>query len=46
MEKDLDRGQKKEEMDPIMMDEDQIKEKMDRAGTTRRAKDPTSIISI
>jgi hypothetical protein len=32
MEKDLDRGQKKEEMDPIMMDEDQIKEIMDRVG--------------
>jgi hypothetical protein len=36
MEKDLDRGQKKEAMDPIMMDEDQIKEIMDRAGTTQQ----------
>jgi hypothetical protein len=34
MEKDLDRGQKKETMEPIMMDEDQIKEIMERAGTT------------
>jgi hypothetical protein len=34
MEKDLDRGQKKEAMDPIMMDEDQIKEIMDREENT------------
>jgi hypothetical protein len=35
MEKDIDRGKKKEVMDPIMMDEEQIKEIMDKVGTTR-----------
>jgi hypothetical protein len=35
MEKDLDKVQNKEDMNPIMMDEDQIKETMDRVGTTR-----------
>jgi hypothetical protein len=34
MEKDLDKCLNKEEMDPIMMDEDQIKEIMYRAGMT------------
>jgi hypothetical protein len=34
MERALERGQKKEEMDPIMMDEEQTKEIMDRAGVT------------
>jgi hypothetical protein len=34
MEKDMDRDQKKEEMDPIMIDEDRIKEIMDREGYT------------
>jgi hypothetical protein len=34
MEKDLDKGQKKEEIDPIMMDEYQIKEIIDRVGMT------------
>ena len=33
MEKDLDRGKWKEMRDKIMMDEEQIKEIMDRAGT-------------
>jgi hypothetical protein len=33
MERDLDRGKKKEAMDPIMMDEEQIKEIMDKVGT-------------
>jgi hypothetical protein len=32
MERDLDRGKKKEMMDPIMMDEEQIKEIMDKVG--------------
>jgi hypothetical protein len=35
MEKDMDRGKKKEYMDPIMMDEEHIKEIMDKARTTR-----------
>jgi hypothetical protein len=35
MEKDLDRGQKNESMDPIMMDIDQIKKITDIAGTMR-----------
>jgi hypothetical protein len=34
MERDLERGQKKEAMDPIMMDEKHTKEIMDRAGVT------------
>jgi hypothetical protein len=34
MERDLERGKKKEAMDPIMMDEDHIKEKIDRVGMT------------
>jgi hypothetical protein len=38
MDKDLDRYYKKESMDPIMMDEDQIKEIMDREGKTRRGR--------
>jgi hypothetical protein len=46
MEKDLDRGQKKEAMDPIMMDEDHIKEIMEREGNMCTSKDPTSIRSI
>jgi hypothetical protein len=38
MEKDLDRGKKKEEMDPIMMDEEHIKEIMDKVGMTRNGR--------
>jgi hypothetical protein len=34
MERDLERGQKTEEMDPIMMDDEQNKEIMDREGVT------------
>jgi len=34
MERDLERGQKKEAMDPIMMDEKHTKDIMDRAGVT------------
>jgi hypothetical protein len=34
MERALDGGQKKEEMDPIMMDEEQTKEIMERARVT------------
>ena len=34
MQRDLDRGKKKEMMDPIMMDEEHIKEIMDKEGTT------------
>jgi hypothetical protein len=40
------RGQKKEAMDPIMMDEEQTKEIMERAGVTCSMEDPTSIRSI
>jgi hypothetical protein len=34
MERDLERGKKKEAMDPIMMDKYQIKEIMDIVGMT------------
>jgi hypothetical protein len=35
MERALERGQKKEAMDPIMMDEEHTKEIFNRAGVTR-----------
>jgi predicted metal-dependent phosphoesterase TrpH len=38
MERALERGQKKEAMDPIMMDEEHTKEIMDRAGVTHNAR--------
>jgi hypothetical protein len=34
MERDLDKDKKKESMEPIMMDEEQIKEIMDKVGMT------------
>jgi hypothetical protein len=34
MERDMDRGKNKEVMEPIMMDEEKIKEIMEKQGTT------------
>jgi hypothetical protein len=38
MERDMDRGKRKETMDPIMMDEEYIKEIMDKARTMRNGR--------
>jgi hypothetical protein len=38
MDKEMDKGKKKEAMDPIMMEEDQIKKIMEKYGKTRNGR--------
>jgi hypothetical protein len=43
MDREMDKGKKKEAMDPIMMEEDQIKKIMEKYGKTRAVEYPTNI---
>jgi hypothetical protein len=43
MDREMDKGKKKEAMDPIMMEEDQIKKIMEKYGKTHNMKYLTNI---